>query len=90
MPADSTLRGFLFVYNNLDDGHQAIDALAESRNFGRLAANLEHLGFSCDGLKDGTTNGSFLYDTDLKTLSSLELPTLKSLRCDSVRISWDP
>jgi len=46
LPKDSTFRGFSVVYNNLDDGHQAINALAQSQQSGRFT-HLEHLGISC-------------------------------------------
>ncbi len=85
LPTNSVWRGFSVVYNDLDDGRQAVAALAESYKSGRFA-HLEHIGISCRAIRyaEHTSNVSFLYDADAETLSSLELPKLKSLRCDSM------
>jgi len=85
LPINSVLQGFSVVYNDLDDGRQAVAALADFYKSGRFA-HLQHLGMSCRVIKyiQRSSKASFLFDPDAETLSSLELPKLKSLRCDSI------
>ncbi|KLO08916.1 hypothetical protein SCHPADRAFT_588352 [Schizopora paradoxa] len=80
-----SLRSVSVTYDSLKDGHEAVNTLNAFYESGTLA-NLEQLEICNRALKLTTpyAHGQFMSDEDLETISSWNLKTLRTLRCDSM------